>query len=162
MNYYDLFLTTSTRARVSYTNEGFIRSKMHQTEMNDFMLQSDTHASRSMDMDGWVGFMGGKDWDILGGHNDEVGSFFLVLSSNCRPALVWCFFILLFVSHGERMRLYLCQSQRLVKKFMRFLSVSYQPSPFWVGQEPVFEEFHIALCVFCYFCSACLIPHPHR
>jgi hypothetical protein len=40
------------------------------------------------------------------------------LSSSRRPALVWCFTC--FFSHGERtdLRLYLCQSQRLVKKFL--------------------------------------------
>jgi hypothetical protein len=68
---------------------------MHQTEMNDFMPQSDTRASRSMDMDGWVGgFMVGERLGY-GGHNDEVDdSCFLSLfqSSTC-PGLVFfsCF-----------------------------------------------------------------------
>ena len=67
MNYYDLFLTTLTRARVSYTNEGRICPNTHQTGMNEFMLQSDTRASRSMDMDGWVGVMVGKIGLFWGG-----------------------------------------------------------------------------------------------
>jgi hypothetical protein len=91
---------------------------MHQTEMNDFMPQSDTRASRSMGMDGWVGGLLVGERLGYGGHNDEVDDFcFLSLfqSSTC-PGLV---FFLVFSLFGERMdlRLYLCQSQRLVKKF---------------------------------------------
>lgn len=138
MNFYDLFLITLTRARVSYTNEGRVCPNTHRTEMNDFMLQSDTRASGSMDMDGWMGFIGGKDWDIFGGHNDEVGNFFFfALSSQLStcPGLVFFFcYFFLFFSWGA-VRLYLCQSQRLVKKFMRFFSVFIQPSPFWVGKS---------------------------
>jgi hypothetical protein len=50
------------------------------------MLQSDTHASRSMDMDGWVGgFYGGKRSGYLwGGHNDEVDDSF---SSSALPVV---------------------------------------------------------------------------
>jgi hypothetical protein len=56
-------LTSHTRLKVAYVR------KMHQTEMNDFMPQSDTRASRSMDMDGlgWGVYGGGKTGLSLGG-----------------------------------------------------------------------------------------------
>jgi hypothetical protein len=54
-------LTFHTRLKVAYARI------MHQLEMNDFMLQSDICASRSMDMDGWVGGLWwGKDWVMEG------------------------------------------------------------------------------------------------
>lgn len=104
---------------VSYTNEGCIRSKIHQTEMNDFMLQFDTRASRSMDMDGWAGFMVGKTGISLGGHNDEVGNFVLFFLPVVDLPWFGVFYFAFCFSWGA-VRLYLCQSQRLVKKFMLF------------------------------------------
>lgn len=107
------------------------------------------------------GGYGGKDWAILGGHNDEVGNFFFSLPVADLP---WFgVFILLFVSHGERMRLYLCQSQRPVKKFMRFqFCFMIQPSLSFLRLDKslLLKDVTLHFCVFLFPSVLCLIRYP--
>jgi hypothetical protein len=118
MNYHDLFLTLSTRIHVSHTIEGCIRPK-HASNGDERFHAAIRYTRISIHGYGRLGW-GFSVGERLGygGHNDEVDDFcFLSLfqSSTC-PGLV---FFLVFSLFGERMdlRLYLCQSQRLVKKF---------------------------------------------